>query len=114
MSDSFRSEPNTNAWHTPLPAELLNQIASTVRSHEARDDLMDTVHGHSTFKIVVSAFPGDNGEQCYAIDVFDHPRVVTPGDRRSKKRAESRATTYYFDAVGRRNTDDPSVWTSHE
>lgn len=75
---------------TPIPATIFEKLPIVALAN----------HSGTAFDVRLNAFPGDDGEQLFAVDVFTDAERVVPTDRRQSTYTQARQTTYFFDAEG--------------
>lgn len=80
-------------YTTPIPRKVLYEVNTCASS-------VYVDRKEWPFEIRVTAFPGDEGEQMYAIECYVLPITVTPTDRRQKPFVQCTVVTFYFDDVG--------------
>ena len=78
-----------SAYTTPIPASVIEKLPMVLSNHS-----------DAAFDIRIQGFPGDDGEQMFAVEVYTDPETITPQDRRQKRSTEAKRTSYYFNAEG--------------
>lgn len=78
-----------NRYLTPIPGEVIEKLPMVLSNHPG-----------AAFDVRIEAFPGNDGEQMFSIDVYTDAERVTPSDRRQKAYVEAKRTSYFFTAEG--------------
>ena len=74
---------------TPIPEEVIGRVPTVVANHPG-----------AAFDVRIQAFPGNDGEQMFSIDVYTDAETITPSDRRQNAFTEAKRTSYFFTADG--------------
>jgi hypothetical protein len=81
----------TNMYLTPIPEAVLARVTECATTGVLKA---------GAFDIRIEAFPGDDGEQMFSIDVYTDATIVQPTDRRQKPYTEAKRTSFFFRADG--------------
>jgi hypothetical protein len=79
-----------SAYTTRIPTAVFERLPMVMKNHQNGDP----------FDVRIQAFPGDDGESMFSIDVYTNAVTVDPNDRRQRSYVEAKRTSYFFNEDG--------------